>query len=423
MLKKESKIFSKPSFYQKEHADSFVNLLGIYANKLYNSSIPKDDIKQLSSILKNKLKGGAKCFAEKNPLATKYLCFENLLKYYNIRINSTKGKTILSWFQSGILDDIFYPVDKTKNTYNKIDLNQHLLEKGSKYLKLLCKDNNLWRLFIGKGLQESEPLNYYENRQKNACTSMAKAFGFALKKINTDINLEILLQIHKLCTKKIIGLNESKKQFSYLPFRTNNTKIQFGLSSHEHKGANLTPSGYKEMCKNINSGKDYWVENNYVITTIFGDKLKDRLIFLLKSYNNEMSKLTDPIKKLKLIIKLTSLLERIHPFFDANCRTICVILFKRELIKHGFKPSIISDPNRFDGFSTDEMLSEVIQGFNNTDYLIKNGKFNKENNFSSQDKKLSEDLYYKTNNAFISAFISAFRKNLPQRNKVKYEII
>jgi hypothetical protein len=55
-------------------------------------------------------------------------------------------------------------------------------------------------------------------------------------------------------------------------------------------------------------------------------------------------------------------LERAHLFDDGNARTIGLLVVNKLLLENGLRPAMMEDPNRFDGFSTDELVAEIKQG-------------------------------------------------------------
>lgn len=56
---------------------------------------------------------------------------------------------------------------------------------------------------------------------------------------------------------------------------------------------------------------------------------------------------------------------------DGNCRTICMVLLNSLLMRYGFPPSLMDDPNKFDGFSIEELVNLVKQGMTRTQELCK----------------------------------------------------
>lgn len=82
----------------------------------------------------------------------------------------------------------------------------------------------------------------------------------------------------------------------------------------------------------------------------------------LKTYHTEMQNAVTSDSKLNAIIKMVSTLERDHIFTDGNARTLVMLVLNRELVKNGFTPVILENPNRFDLFSIAELKNEVSAG-------------------------------------------------------------
>lgn len=88
--------------------------------------------------------------------------------------------------------------------------------------------------------------------------------------------------------------------------------------------------------------------------------------FLLEEYFIKMNETKEPILKLIHIIHLIRDLEQLHPFNDANCRTLCVLYCNYLLITNGFPPAMLPNANHFDAFSTLELLEDLIEGMRRT---------------------------------------------------------
>lgn len=69
------------------------------------------------------------------------------------------------------------------------------------------------------------------------------------------------------------------------------------------------------------------------------------------------------------ICRLIAKIERLHPYQDLNCRTICSILLNSELLYLGMYPAIQSNPNHFDFLTTDRLCFEVLLGQIRTKYF------------------------------------------------------
>lgn len=78
--------------------------------------------------------------------------------------------------------------------------------------------------------------------------------------------------------------------------------------------------------------------------------------------------------KLFAIIDFTQDVSLTHPFYDLNTRTFVMNIFNFLLMAHGFPPAILIDPNRFEGYSRDELLQQTIEGMERTLKVAKGEK-------------------------------------------------
>lgn len=86
---------------------------------------------------------------------------------------------------------------------------------------------------------------------------------------------------------------------------------------------------------------------------------------LIDSFNAQMQDTNLPYKKLGLIIEFVAECEQSHPYIDGNGRTFCTLLLNYLLIANNFPPTIMDDPNRFDGFDVKTLMHDVIEGMAN----------------------------------------------------------
>lgn len=93
---------------------------------------------------------------------------------------------------------------------------------------------------------------------------------------------------------------------------------------------------------------------------IQGNILAEIISNKLTEFNRKIDE-ADKNEKLTLIVKLIHELEIIHPFQDGNCRTFFLLL-NHLLVQNELSPTLLTNPNRFDGFSIDELINEVKNG-------------------------------------------------------------
>ncbi len=103
-------------------------------------------------------------------------------------------------------------------------------------------------------------------------------------------------------------------------------------------------------------------------------ELENEMANLLENYNKSIQSAKTPLDTLLAIIKYAQFCEQLHPFIDGNCRTFGMLMLNHLLMRNGFPPAILENPNRLDAFSEKQLLVEVINGMQNTLKLIKEKK-------------------------------------------------
>lgn len=89
----------------------------------------------------------------------------------------------------------------------------------------------------------------------------------------------------------------------------------------------------------------------------------------IDTYNQQILSLESIDQKIELISNLTHELEILHLFYDANCRTV-YLLMNELLLANGIKWSILYDPNRLDALSSEERKDQIKQGIFRFMYVI-----------------------------------------------------
>ncbi|EKD53931.1 MAG: hypothetical protein ACD_60C00139G0006 [uncultured bacterium] len=167
--------------------------------------------------------------------------------------------------------------------------------------------------------------------------------------------------------------------------------------SNKNKIENDTASSIFNLIKN-----NYYNRQNKVWFYSFNqsDKVAESLekdtAEIIEVYEEIISKVKTPLKKLMCIVTFIHLLEQLHPFIDANCRTFCMLLYYHQLMRHNFLPPIQEDPNRFNGRAPIELIKltireieythQVIQGKKDV-YGITTEKINAEENRLAEEQK------------------------------------
>jgi len=219
--------------------------------------------------------------------------------------------------------------------------------------------DNIWRLFVD-GNKQIEPeemgFNGYEKREPACLQNMFIAFMHAIDS-KDELSFEIYSKVHELSVKHLDICKNDRLREGY---------TEVGLLPN----SNFSLMGFLEL----SSGEN---EKLYQVRSKLRNKTpakKEQVELFIKKYNENMNIAETEIDKLKIIIELTSNLDRYHYYIDGNARTSMIIL-NRELIANGFCPTIMNDPNCLDGFSQTELLSEVINGMENYRHVIRTGNF------------------------------------------------
>lgn len=263
-----------------------------------------------------------------------------------------------------------------------------------------------WRLFIdgywqysleNRELTENEKSIYGGKRKPNypppACERFDKSVGdpgekgymtlslytfFSLMdKVNIPLTLEMVKEIHSNVTN---GLTSSENRiythFNPGVLRGENNKIGFYLVNNaESNAVTTTKAGIEELKKQQDMlGIEYFSGRNprrpdfdnstpMVYANPCSSKdIEAKVNAMISRYENGIIEKTILQDKIELITDLVQKLVRLHPFQDGNGRTFCMQLLNRELLRHNTYPTILYNPNCFEGFSAGEMVQEIIAG-------------------------------------------------------------
>ncbi|MCS5709284.1 hypothetical protein CC99x_010245 [Candidatus Berkiella cookevillensis] len=369
------------------------------------------DTRKLAEVFYRLLSNPGKLQLEKDPLFIRELNSEIVLRRCGINLESEEGKLVQQWIEQGLFSYAAFGSSDTPKSMPVIPekfLDEH---NSSLAISELIRQHNLWRLFVGVGKQKEEsPLSYHQ-RQPGALAAMTKSLAFALSTLDQDLDFDILVNIHQACVESVNGVNDLQSQYTHSPYRDNPTTIGFGISMNGND-CNKSMDGYREACLHPGLGIDYSLTSNRVNTTLWGEALKIRVNEILAEYNAKMCLAATREEKLKNIVSTISLIERIHPFWDANCRAICVIALFRELAKQGFPLCVLENPNRFDCFSSHELMQDVIDGFYNYEYLSMHQAFPDEPVYSGEETQACQLLLQELNEIAMVEFNLSSPRNL-----------
>ena len=330
------------------------------------------------------------CFSDPRPLASSlnsledkeffFNCYKEHLKEVNgsydpqgmlkfmVSIDGAGASKELSWWADREKDFLsnYYPPLRVTPLPEKDILRNSL--QG-------FPEEEVWRLFVD-GCHQKDPTQFgwlrYEMRELGCILGMMNGLSFALTNKN-DLSFEIYAQLHTICLDTIrhltlrdkIALASGSTSVALLPNKNLSLKGFWELrqEKYQKKGQEwfklgVRPRGYYEEVYELEFSRG----------DISGEKT---VATIIESYHSRMAQELEEADKIKAIIQLASDLDRFHYFEDGNLRT-SMIIAQRELIRHGFSPVVLEDPNCLDGFSQEDLFEEFIKGMRCFDFIKKN---------------------------------------------------
>ena len=199
------------------------------------------------------------------------------------------------------------------------------------------------------------------------------ALLFELNHLDEPLTKEVIEHIHSTVIDGVLNTNYSPWAIrdNQVTYRQPGEYVGFGLIP----GSNLSPQGLKELqneCPHEQFG--YELQKSQIGETgrffyklaCLSDHSEDRVSYALEAYHEKLDSVlsNDPedIEVLNILCRLVTDLERLHPYGDGNCRTFGIIVLNRELVRLGFPPTLMDDPNQFDGYSQQELVSKIQEG-------------------------------------------------------------
>lgn len=229
----------------------------------------------------------------------------------------------------------------------------------------------LYRFFMD-GVKQPQGWKRFEKREPGYLKGMLDAFFIELNHLDEPLSPEVLVRIHKNAINGVKLEGDIKDEF-----RAPGRLVGFNV----HLGRNLSHDGYDELKQLERHGVISVVEHGFKVDEKDRKTLKlvgyegnvfEKVQEVLADFNTKLQSAVTVEDKVALIVRTLSQIERIHPFDDANCRTICMIALYRELLRQGLMPPILNDPNEFDGFSEAELCQRIKDGMARTQALMNN---------------------------------------------------
>jgi hypothetical protein len=102
-----------------------------------------------------------------------------------------------------------------------------------------------------------------------------------------------------------------------------------------------------------------------VCTPQTAEACKQKVQGVLDEYHASIKDALEEDDKLAVIARCCQELDQAHAFADGNIRVIAFVLLNKLLIENGLSPTILLEPNRFDGYSVGELVADIKEGQQN----------------------------------------------------------
>jgi hypothetical protein len=226
-------------------------------------------------------------------------------------------------------------------------------------------------------LREKEGVRYIFLEEPGYLYGMEKAFLLLEKTLHLPLSVELITALHDMSVSTLIMKNKLSTQKG---IRTTN-QATVGLSAnvnYTYEGIAELINLYKEYACIANFDTHDICENPDEICQIGGKSRFTRIdaanaknfTFLLKKfiqqYNNEIKKDLTSYEKIHAIAEFIHKCNILHPYHDANIRTFVFLIANRLLFENRFPLALFEEPNRFDGYSVNQLCLEIIKGISHS---------------------------------------------------------
>lgn len=252
--------------------------------------------------------------------------------------------------------------------------------------------DHMWRLVLD-GAAQHDPedphggIIGYEMREPGSVERLKNGYQFTLSQpLFEPVTTKLIQDIHKNVASLAVAQNRAAGKWGssgvtcsytrvYTPADENGLKY-IPKGNFSHSGAFENMIDMHELLMPTTSTIELdgaMTDPTLKFESSHGGNPGENLQKLIDAYEAKMASLplNDRYERLKTIVQFIHIAEINHPFQDGNCRTICTCLLNRELIRHGFAPTLLWDPNYLDLLSTEEIMLEALEGMKDFATLAK----------------------------------------------------
>ena len=274
-----------------------------------------------------------------------------------------------------------------------------------------------WRLFVD-GIKQVNAHDYqetgFEAREPGHLQAMENAFQFLLSTPGETITVDYIQKLHTIAATGVQFTSNRGRNIKHVKpgeFYPRHSNLYDGVLLH--LTSNASNAGIQELIESVAQGSGltltiphpnqntgqitidqtwlshYGADEAYrmlaihsfssirVCTALSSPRdIEKKLSNIISQYQSEMSQ--KPIsskEKLRVIVSFIRQLGWLHPFKDANTRVFVMLLLNKCLIENNFPPTLLNNPNVFDGHSIEELIDQVCQGFHHFKVVKDYGRF------------------------------------------------
>lgn len=234
--------------------------------------------------------------------------------------------------------------------------------------------NESWRLVMDRYQQDNRGEYGFEN-ESGYMSGTFNGLREAMESARTGqpLTVDMLTQLHDTCVENIIPMGKTILEPANLEkglrdFYAPNgepRRVGFGLTQDR----NMSDAGLQELQDKINVHGDDWFEiqnnggpNRLMTFPKTTQECNDRVQGIIDQYNQEIGQANTADEKYTAIAKCCRDLEISHVYADGNARTIGFCLANKLLAENNLPPVILENPNRFDAYSVNELVTEMKSG-------------------------------------------------------------
>ncbi len=246
---------------------------------------------------------------------------------------------------------------------------------------------NYWKILIDGKVHEHDNKHFY-NKSRGFMGGMLKGLYKIIKEVGKEISFSFLEELHSVATENVlledrfegkINLKEfNSGKYYHWPAYIDESMLQKrglkeGSNSWGHQEGS-TKKGIEELKKLMGDLNLQWKSRTYIEKDNLGPRrwksgfseskeVTKRLIeYTIKKYKTDINKAQTEDQKIEVIIDCCRRLGVIHPFSDANGRTIQILVLNKLLMDNGLNPTVLQDQGQMIGGEKTELVKLIKEG-------------------------------------------------------------